>query len=94
MKITFNLFKCLFAFYKLHPGFNDLVLGMGHKSGPEDEHFMSCYSSLRWNNNEPASTELDACGKIQWTLRLLSIVKNAQLDGRFLLQRKVFRETW
>jgi hypothetical protein len=43
MKITFDMFRMLCVSSCVTPQFLDLIRGMGYKSGPADEHFMSCY---------------------------------------------------
>ena len=52
MKVTLDTFQALYTFYAFHPGFLDLIIGMGFKSAPEDEYFASCYRCLRPINLE------------------------------------------
>lgn len=43
MKITLDMFRMLCVSSRVTPRYLDLIRGMGYKSGPADEHFMSCY---------------------------------------------------
>lgn len=65
MKITLDVFNALSLYYRFHPGFLDLILGMGYKSSPEDEHFMSCYTGLQSDGTESEDSNPKYAGRVQ-----------------------------
>ena len=67
MKVTLDMFQALYTFYAFHPGLLDLIVGMGYKSAPEDEHFASCYRCLRSINLE--SVDVTVCGQYLMSTR-------------------------
>jgi hypothetical protein len=46
MKITLDVFKAICTLYGFHPCILGLIAGLGYKTAPEDEHFISCHSVL------------------------------------------------
>ena len=62
MKLTLDMFKLLCGFYQVNPRFIGLTDGMGYKLGPDDEHFMGCYTHLSTGQDETKATEIVAFG--------------------------------
>jgi hypothetical protein len=52
MKITIEMFKLLCVASQMDASFMALVLSMGKKSQPQDEHFMGSYARF-YNINQP-----------------------------------------
>lgn len=67
MKITLALFKTIDSVYAFHPGFLDLMIGMGYKSAPDDEHFISCYCNIRSKKDCSDSASAYISGKYHGT---------------------------
>ena len=62
MKITLDMFRMLCVSSRVTPRYLDLIRGMGYKSGPADEHFMSCYCYI---NAGSSREEIDRTMPIQ-----------------------------
>jgi hypothetical protein len=62
MKVTLDMFDTLCTFYGFHPGLCHLIAGMGFKSSPDDEHFMSSYTHLRATENDSSATGMAISG--------------------------------
>lgn len=65
MKVTLEMFDTLCKFYEFHPGLCHLVAGMGFKSSPDDEHFMSSYTTLRAGGPGRLRNETAVCGTLE-----------------------------
>ena len=63
LKITLDMFKLLCGFSQVNPRFLSLIEGMGFKSGPDDEHFMSCYNHLSIREAGTGVKDISAFGK-------------------------------
>ena len=64
MKVTLGMFKLLCGFYQVSPHFLSFAEGMGYRSEPDDEHFMSCYNHLSTREDETKGIEIVAFGGV------------------------------